>query len=820
MPYLTILSEQMNHEREKMKRRKTRYVAGALCCLALAMASLLPAHAQQTETHPALQQLQQHREAALQEKLYLHLDRPVYACGEVIWFKAYATDGAMHMPLGMSKVAYVELLDAENRPALQAKIALEDGVGNGSFVLPTTLQSGRYTVRAYTNWMKNFDPAFYFQQQLTIVNTFEQLPKATTAQQATHTLQLFPEGGHLVAGQRSKVAFKMSDRQQGTVQAFAGEVHDQQGNKVAEFAAHKFGMGQFAFTPAAGMRYTATVRLASGKSLEQALPQVHDRGYTLQLSDSTNGHVQLSVRTTGIADEQVYLLAHARQQVVSSERTVTQNGTAVFRVQTADLVAGITHFTLFNGAGKPVAERLYFKHPDQVLQLGVTATKANFSLREQVQLQLQANNQATANLSMAVYRLDSLQQAPDAHIDSHLWLTSDLKGSVEQPAYYFSEAGRTDKQAIDNLMLTHGWSRFAWETIMNERPLPHRHLAEAHGHLLFGKVTNKANGQPAVGITTYLASPGHPLRFYNATSDAQGQVLFVLKDYFGSRDLVLQTDYTRDSTYHLQLQHPFSERYTARQVAPFMLDDTYRSELTDRHMQLQVNHAYHGAQRDRFRAPGIDSSAFYGIPAERYLLDDYKRFKVMEEVMREYVPGVQVRVRDRSFHFMVMNRPHKSIFRQNPMVLLDGVPVFNIDKIMAFDPLKVKQLDVITSRFFHGPQTYEGLVSYQTYNGDLAGFELGPHALMQAYEGLQLQREFYAPAYDTPEQKRSRLADFRNLLHWAPEIKLASGETGQVSFYTSDQPGTYLVVVQGLSATGETGYQLLQFEVNNAVAKD
>ncbi|WP_051017675.1 hypothetical protein [Pontibacter sp. BAB1700] len=90
---------------------------------------------------------------------------------------------------------------------------------------------------------------------------------------------------------------------------------------------------------------------------------------------------------------------------------------------------------------------------------------------------------------------------------------------------------------------------------------------------------------------------------------------------------------------------------------------------------------------------------------------------------------------------------------------------------------------------------------------------------MQAYEGLQQKREFYAPAYDTPEQKRSRLADFRNLLHWSPEIRLQPGKGEQVSFYTSDQPGTYLVVVQGLTAAGETGYELLQIRVNGPVAQ-
>jgi hypothetical protein len=99
-----------------------------------------------------------------------------------------------------------------------------------------------------------------------------------------------------------------------------------------------------------------------------------------------------------------------------------------------------------------------------------------------------------ANLSMAVYRLDSLQQAPKANMESYLWLASDLRGDVEQSAYYFSEAGKKDQVAMDNLMLTHGWSRFRWEDITSATPAAHTYLPEFNGHWLTGKVTHKANG--------------------------------------------------------------------------------------------------------------------------------------------------------------------------------------------------------------------------------------------------------------------------------------------------------------------------------------
>lgn len=200
-----------------------------------------------------------------------------------------------------------------------------------------------------------------------------------------------------------------------------------------------------------------------------------------------------------------------------------------------------------------------------------------------------------------------------------------------------------------------------------------------------------------------------------------------------------------------------------------------------------------------YRVPALDSASVYGRVSEQYRLDDYTRFKVMEEVMREYVPGVLVRKRKDGFHFINLNRTRQLIFDNDPLVLLDGVPIFHTDDIMAFDPLKVRQLNVVTSRYFQGSQVYDGVVNYATYKGDLGGFALDPRALLEEYEGVQGEREFYAPRYETTAQQQSHLADLRNLLYWQPELLAKPGQAQTLTFYTSDQVGRYLVVGQGLA---------------------
>jgi hypothetical protein len=130
--------------------------------------------------------------------------------------------------------------------------------------------------------------------------------------------------------------------------------------------------------------------------------------------------------------------------------------------------------------------------------------------------------------------------------------------------------------------------------------------------------------------------------------------------------------------------------------------------------------------------------------------------------------------------------------------------------VFTVDPLKVRKLEVVPFRYYYGPSDSEGIFSFTTYKGDLGGVELDPHAIVVDYEGMQLQREFYSPVYDTETQAASRIPDFRNVLYWSPE--LSTGRNA-ASFYTSDQPGKYIGVVQGLTASGDAGVQYFSFDV-------
>ncbi|WBA41419.1 hypothetical protein [Hymenobacter canadensis] len=764
--------------------------------------------------------MRSYQQRTLTEKLFLHLDRPMYLSGETMWFKVYATDGTYLKPLPFSSVAYVEVLNQASKPVLQGKIPLQNATGQGSFNLPASLPSGSYTVRAYSRWMQNFGPDYFFQQVVTVLNT------ATTAGAALtdsvgYEVQFFPEGGNLVWDLSSRIGFKATDNH-GRGVAATGKVLNQFNQVVVTFRTGQFGMGSFVFQPEAGNIYRAEVAVAEGTVLKRELPKVFAQGYVMQLQNTTPAILTVAVRSTNRQPETIWLLAHSRQQVVVAAQAELIDGSARFTVRTDQLLEGVSHFTLFNSEQKPLCERLYFRPPVRQLAITASAEKTEYTSREKVRVQLTTASSGTsalplaANLSMSVYRLDSLTTGTTADINSYLWLSADLKGTIENPDYYFTAGGPERTEAADNLMLTQGWSRFKWEHILARQP-PWLYRPELHAPVVQARLTHATTNAPVPNITTYMSSPSRLVRLGNAVSDSSGLVEFETNELYGSRDLVLQTDPKQDSTCRITLLPAFSTQYAARPAVAQAPASRFETDYQRRHLQAQLQNIYFGKYRNRYTLPPTDSTAFYGKPDEVYMLDKYTRFKVLEEVMREYVPGVVVRLRKDGFHFIVINKLNRLPLPEDPMVLLDGVPVFNTNKIMALNPLKIQKLEVMDGRYFHGTSLYNGVVSYTTYKGDLEGFQLDPRVLVQQYEGLQAQREFYAPRYETAQQKQSRLPDLRNLLYWNPNLTTPTAGTQAVEFYTGDQPGRYLVEVQGLSADGLPGSTRFTIEVKPAL---
>ena len=742
----------------------------------------------------------------IQEKIFVHTDRNFYVTGEVLWFKIYCAEAVTNIPIDLSKVAYVELMNTENKAILQIKVILDKGVGSGSLFLPASINSGNYVLRAYTHWMKNFDAEFFFHQQLTIVNTFKNLDVKgdEKKEEKSISLKFFPEGGSLVNGLHATVAFKITDAAGKGVNA-NGIVTDSKRNTVARFTTHRFGMGTFNFSPQPNHVYKAHI-LSDKSNPSFTLPIALDSGCTLQLSESEN-RITLSVKSTYQPGTPVYLAVHSASSLKAVKANVIINGKTQFAFSRDQLGAGTIHFTLFDAALNPVAERLFFIKSKNAATIAIATDKGTYYNRQKIVVTLTASDSLLSsnfNGSMSVHAFDSLLTTPATDISAHFGLLSELRGSVDHPEYYLGSDADAAK-ALDNLMLVHGWSRYSWHTILHESDDKHEilYLPELKGHLITGTITNKYTGKPVPEAMTLLGAPSKIIRSYVSLSDVDGKIYFEMKDFFDAQRVFVQVQPEDKDSVKILINDPFAQKFSSFAPSGFKLGAASEQALLQKSVAMQSLSIFQPTYLGKLTSLKNDSINFYGKADEDYKLDDYTRFKSMEEVLREYVPGVMVRKRKENFTMRVINRPANKLFEKHPLVLLDGVPIFDADKIMNYDPLKIKRLEVMTQPYFVGALEADGIVSFTSYRGLAEGLEIDPATVSLDYEGLQSQREFYSPDYSTVAAIQNRAADFRDLLYWNPSVTLDKDGKTQLEFYSSDKVGRYEINFQGMNKEGK-----------------
>jgi len=774
-----------------------------MCCTITVQAQVLP------DMTPAFSAYQQQHP---REKIFVQTDKNFYLTGELIWFKVYVVDANSNLPADLSKVAYVDVLDKNNNSLLQAKVAVKNGSGSGSFYIPVTALNGAYKLRSYTNLMKNYGADLFFEKRLTIVNP-QSDPEQVKVKKTGLDLQFFPEGGDLTAGLRSKVGFKVTDAD-GSGRSFTGVVINQRNDTVARFKTLKFGIGQFTFTPEASGSYKAIGRAADGEIVIRELPSIKKQGAVLSVAGIAAGKINIQVSSN--LPQELFLFVHHGEKGIVAQRLQLVDQQAAFNIDEEKMQDGINYITLFDQTGQALAERLYFKKPVKSLNIVASLNAGSFDVRQKVDLDLTTRTESgagqVADLSLSVYRLDPLHQRDPADIVSYLLLSSELKGEIESPEYYLQNSSTESAEALDNLLLTQGWRRFSWKEVVSGKPGVLKFLPEYNGHLIAGKITDK-NGRLAADKIVYVGMPGKRVQLYSAISDSAGNFLFNTKDFYGQNELIVQTNYELDSLYQISIQQPFFEQYSQRMLPAFNLMPVFAEELRQQSVSAQVQNIYSGSKFKQFYYPGIDSAAFFGSVHKTYDLDNYVRFTTMEEVFREYVKEAFVSRKQKRFHIKLLTET--ALLEEDPMVMLDGVPYFNLDRVFAMDPLKIKTMKIVNSRYHYGPAVFDGIISLQTFKGDLGGTEIDPHTVVLDYEGMQLQREFYSPVYDSAVQKNSRLPDFRNVLYWSPEIRTDAKGKAKLNFYTSDLSGSYIGILQGISSAGVPGMRYFQFDVKN-----
>ncbi|MFI5160031.1 MAG: hypothetical protein ACHQHN_02085 [Sphingobacteriales bacterium] len=415
------------------------------------------------------------------EKVYLHCDRPYYYAGDTIWFKAYTVIGEHHQLSALSGVLYCELVNGDDSIVVRHALKLTAGITWNDFTIPRSYKPGNYHIRAYTNWMRNAGAEYFFNQPIRIIGPQRTL---TLKEQATvpnkPDIQFFPEGGELVEGLRSRISVK-SLGPNGLGEDIRGVIADNEGNAVTSFTTQHLGMGAFAFTPQPGKTYKANITRADSSKLTVDLPAAHDTGFTLTVNNSNTDSIYIKVAANdklfqAAQNTVFYMVAQSAGKVYYTAQS--KLSTPVYTTQIAKnrFPSGILQFTLFSQSGEPLNERIIFIQNNDGLKLTLSSSAQTYSTSQKVKIDLNTKSDtgkvAMGSFSVAVVNESRVpgDENAESTILNNLLLTSDMKGYIEQPNYYFTDINDKKQADLDLLMLTQGYRRFEWKQVFSHTP--------------------------------------------------------------------------------------------------------------------------------------------------------------------------------------------------------------------------------------------------------------------------------------------------------------------------------------------------------------
>ena len=403
------------------------------------------------------------------EKAYLHFDKPYYAAGDTVYFKAYVTMNESHLLTSLSGVVHIDLINTQNKIDQSLLLKITDGVCWGDFALPDSLPKGDYRIRAYTSLMRNGGEAEFFSRTIPIVSPkIDKIPESGGGLPVANKpdLQLLPEGGSLVAGLKSKVAFKAIGPN-GLGLDVKGTVTDSTGKVVTTFASAHLGMGAFEIMPEAGETYKANLTFANGYQMAVNLPAAQPAGITLAVNSDSLQKVSIIIKANEEyfkqnKDKEYKVLIYSGG-VITTISSMLDCTDIKFDMAKRRMSTGVNTVTLFSPDNAPLAERLFFIQNYDKLNLDIKSDKTTYNAREKVNISVNAKNRAdaavTGHFSISVTDESKVPVDEDngSNILSSLLLTDDLKGNVERPGYYFNNISDTTLKNLDLVMLTHGY---------------------------------------------------------------------------------------------------------------------------------------------------------------------------------------------------------------------------------------------------------------------------------------------------------------------------------------------------------------------------
>jgi hypothetical protein len=731
-----------------------------------------------------------------QEKIHIHFDKDAYLPGETVWMKAYLLSESK--PSYISKNIYFDWTDARGHLLLHSISPVTEGTASTSFVIPDEVANGVVHVKAYTQWMLNFDDAFLYNKDIPVLtpsNEFNIQPEKTRT-----SINFFAEGGDLVSGVNSVVAFEALD-QHGRPVALTGVVKNSKNQIVDSFRTAYRGMGSFSFKPTPGERYQAFWKDDSGEVHESPMPEPKPNGLVLHMASYKNEKIEYSLEKSidAVSLNRLTVIGMIDQAIVYRNKVNLTNNIAEGSIPTANLPCGMLQLTVFDAEMAPLAERVIFVNNRK--SYGKAQLKrelVNLNKRGRNDISLEIPDSLSANLSISVTD-GGLGSDSSDNIYSDLLLKGDLKGYVADAASYLTNPDNANDH-LNLLLLTHGWRRFNWENVVSGKFPPLKYLHDADFLTLKGEVRGSAtslDGEDSVGLL--LISRDRKKHILSLPVNTDGKFNQHGLFFYDSVQVVYRFNHIAklNSSSEISL---YSDLLPALTPAKASEPGYAWMKVPDVVLEKEMN-------------GNIVETNDYSVPSQAmsYIVTPKQDGnKGNTETAAHYLTTMFV-----DLHFpatlkepatkpadgkLASYSPNSAASQHsNVNITLDGA-------LVAMDDLKsVTMKEVLFLKFVPktGPKTLPvlAITSRQALEQSNILENKTGFAVITGYTPV---REFYAPHYAADKIIDYAASDFRSTLYWNPSVKLdKSHRKVTLSFYNNDVSNKFRIVVEGMNQEGK-----------------
>jgi hypothetical protein len=760
--------------------------------------------------------LRTYSERYQEERAYLHYDKSAYLPGETIWFKAYLMKGIL--PAEDSKTLYVDWVDDKGTLLSHTSFPIvPGGVTNGQFDIPATLKTRHIHVHAYTKWMLNFDSSFIYKRTLKVIVPG---PSAAAARPVIiPTLEMFPEGGDLVAGIKNKIAFKAID-QWGRPVNIKGII---QKDKIFEDSLRPLhdGMGFFHLIPQKGASYAAKWKDEKGKEYTTPLPEAKDEGISMQIGFAPTKRF-FTVSRPETAPEKyktLQLVGTMHQTLVFKARAnLTALTTTSGSIPIETLPSGLLTITVFDNEGNAVAERItYINNNEYKFKTEINMQRWGLSKRARNEVELILPPNLQANLSVAVTDA-GIETDSSSNIFSHLLLTADIRGYVHKPAYYFSGNSDSVSKNLDLVMLTNGWRRFKWADIAKGK-LPVISYPKDSAYLsLSGKLFGLSPSQLQKGgsIIMMAKEKDSAAKMVMATVMPDGS--FSNPDYifFDSLRIYYQpVKPLQGASVNFMTSRVAAPNYHFKTLSSSIFPDTtgnYRHALLSEE-QIRLQELLKGKMLEAVTVKAKVKPTVQVLD-EKYASAMFKgdgyQFDVVNDPFAMGAQNIFNYLQGKVAGLQISNSGGTPTLQWRggpPLIYLDevstdptmvsGIPVQDIAYIKVLRPPFM-----MGSSGMYGNGSNGAIAIYTRKGSDMQntpGKGLSTNTVM----GYSSIKEFYSPNYASFDA-RNEQPDLRTTLYWKPQV-ITNGKNNKVIlvFYNNDVTKAFRIIVEGMTNEGQ-----------------